>query len=87
MSDPFCDNKIVEVWARKWDRFDDKSRLLAYVMIPNQADEPLDVNGEIIRNGLGFVTRDYVHVTFVNYKFLEDDAKKKRRGVWKGAFH
>jgi endonuclease YncB( thermonuclease family) len=78
------DKKIVEVWARKWDRLDDKSRLLAYVMIPNQADEPLDVNGEIIRNGLGLVTRDYVHVTFVNYKFLEDDAKKKRRGMWKG---
>ena len=53
-------------------------------MIPNQADERLDVNGEIIRNGLGLVTRDYVHVTFVNYKFLEDDAKKKRRGMWKG---
>jgi endonuclease YncB( thermonuclease family) len=78
------DKKIVEVWARKWDRFDDKSRLLAYVMIPNQADERLDVNGEIIRNGLGLVTRDYVHVTFVNYKFLEDDAKKKHRGIWKG---
>jgi len=78
------DKKIVEVWARKWDRFDDKSRLLAYVTIPNQADESLDVNGEIIRNGLGLVTRDYLHVTFVNYKFLEDDAKKRRRGIWKG---
>lgn len=77
------DKKVVEVWTRKWDRFDDKNRLLAYVLIPNQADEPLDVNGEIIRSGLGFVTRDYVHVTFVNYKFLEDDAKKKRRGIWK----
>ncbi len=76
------DKKIVEVWARKWDRFDDKNRLLAYVFVPNLADEPLDVNGEIIRNGLGFVTRDYVHVTFVNYKFLEDDARKKRRGIW-----
>lgn len=78
------DKKTVEVWARKWDRLDDKNRLLAYIMIPNQADEPLDVNGEIIRNGLGFVTRDYVHVTYVNYKLLEEDAKKRRRGIWKG---
>ncbi len=70
------DKKTVEVWARKWDRLDDKNRLLAYIMIPNQADEPLDVNGEIIRNGLGFVTRDYVHVTYVNYKLLEEDAKR-----------
>jgi endonuclease YncB( thermonuclease family) len=77
------DKKIVEVWARKWDRLDDKSRLLGYVVIPNQSDQPLDVNGEIIRNGLGFVTRDYVHVTFVSYKSLEEDARKNRRGIWK----
>jgi endonuclease YncB( thermonuclease family) len=77
------DKKTVEVWARKWDRFDDKNRLLAYILIPNQADKPLDVNAEIIRSGLGFVTRDYVHVTFVNYKFLEEEAKRMRRGIWK----
>jgi endonuclease YncB( thermonuclease family) len=77
------DKKTVEIWARKWDRFDDKNRLLAYILIPNEADKPLDVNAEIIRSGLGFVTRDYVHVTFVNYKFLEEEAKKMRRGIWK----
>jgi endonuclease YncB( thermonuclease family) len=77
------DKKTVEVWARKWDRFDDKNRLLAYILIPNEEDKPLDVNAEIIRSGLGFVTRDYVHVTFVNYKFLEEEARRMRRGIWK----
>jgi len=76
--------KLVEVWTRKWDRLDDKNRLLAYLIVPNGGPEPLDVNGEIIRNGLGFVTRDYVHVTFADYKRLEDDARKNRRGIWRG---
>jgi endonuclease YncB( thermonuclease family) len=76
--------KLVEVWTRKWDRLDDKNRLLAYLLVPNGGPGPLDVNGEIIRNGLGFVTRDYVHVTFADYKRLEDDARKNRRGVWRG---
>ena len=76
--------KVVEVWARKWDRFDDKHRLLAYILIPNRADAPLDVNGDIIRHGLGFVTRDYVHVTFATYRLLEEDARKNHRGIWKG---
>ncbi|MBI5248208.1 MAG: thermonuclease family protein [Desulfomonile tiedjei] len=77
-------NKTVEVWARKWDPYDDKNRLLVYIKIPLGTDEPVDVNAEIIRRGLGFVTRDYVHVTYVDYRYLEDDAKKNRRGMWKG---
>ncbi|MGB6064244.1 MAG: thermonuclease family protein [Desulfomonilaceae bacterium] len=76
--------KVVEVWARKWDRYDDKHRLLAYISIPNRADAPLDLNGEIIKNGLGFVTRDYVHVTFASYRLLEENARKNHLGIWKG---
>ena len=76
--------RVVEVWDRKWDRFDDKHRLLAYILIPNRANAPLDLNGEIIRNGLGFVTRDYVHVTFATYRHFEENAKKNHRGIWKG---
>lgn len=75
-------NRVVEVWGRKWDRVDDKNRLLVYLVIPRSADEPLDVNAEIIRKGLGFVTRDYVHVTFAEYRQLEQEAKKNRRGIW-----
>jgi endonuclease YncB( thermonuclease family) len=76
-------NKTVEIWARKWDPCDEKNRLLAYIMMPLEDSEPVDVNAEIIRRGLGFVTRDYVHVTYVDYRNLEDDAKKNRRGMWK----
>lgn len=77
-------NKVVEVWGRKWNRLDDKNRLLVYLMVPEAVDEPLDVNAEIIRKGLGFVTRDYVHVTFAQYKQLEEEAKRSRRGIWRG---
>lgn len=76
--------KLVEVWTRKWDRVDDKNRLLAYVFVPNGGSKPLDVNAEIIRKGLGFVTRDYVHVTFADYKRFEQEARKNRRGIWRG---
>ncbi len=78
------EDKVVEVWTRKWDRFDDKSRLLAYLMIPNGSREPLDVNAHIIKNGFGLVTRDYVHVTFAEYRHLEKDAMRNRRGIWRG---
>ncbi len=78
------EGKVVEVWTRKWDRFDDKNRLLAYLMIPNGSTEPLDVNAHIIKNGFGLVTRDYVHVTFTEYRHLEKDAMRNRRGIWRG---
>jgi endonuclease YncB( thermonuclease family) len=78
------EGKVVEVWTRKWDRFDDKNRLLAYLMIPNGSAEPLDVNAHIIKNGFGLVTRDYVHVTFTEYRHLEKDAMRNRRGIWRG---
>lgn len=77
-------NKVVQLWVRRWDQYDDKNRLLAYVMIPTDSDESEDLNGEIIRKGLGFVTRDYVHVTFVQYRQLEEEARKDRRGLWRG---
>ncbi len=77
-------NRVVQLWARRWDRFDEKNRLLAYVMIPTDSDESEDLNGEIIRKGLGFVTRDYVHVTFAHYRQLEEEARKSRRGMWQG---
>jgi endonuclease YncB( thermonuclease family) len=77
-------NRVVQVWARRWNQFDEKGRLLAYVLVPSRTDEPLDLNGEIIRKGLGFVTRDYVHVTFVHYKSLEEEARRHRRGIWRG---
>jgi len=76
-------SRLLEVWARKWNRFDEKRRLLVYLVAPNFRDQQLDVNGEIIRKGLGFVTRDYVHVTYAEYKRLENEAKRNRRGIWK----
>jgi endonuclease YncB( thermonuclease family) len=75
-------HKAVEIWARRYDQFDNKNRLLAYVIIPQDAEEPVDLNAEIIRKGFGFVTRDYVHVTFAGYRLLEEDAKRHRRGIW-----
>jgi endonuclease YncB( thermonuclease family) len=77
------ERNTVEVWARRCDRVDEKNRLLAYVRIPQGPREPMDVNAEIIKSGLGFVTRDYVHVTFAGYKSLEEDAKRNRRGIWR----
>jgi endonuclease YncB( thermonuclease family) len=76
-------DKVVEVWSRRGDRYDEKNRLLGYVVIPSDFEERVDLNGEIIKNGLGFVIRDCVHVTFARYKQLEDEAKKNRRGMWK----
>jgi len=72
----------VEIWTRKWDRYDDKERLLAYILIPSATGPALEVNAEIIRNGMGFVTRDYLHVTFATYRQLEEEAKKNRKGIW-----
>lgn len=76
--------KTIDVWIRKWDRYDDKKRLLVCLKVPDQSGAPVDVNGEIIRRGLGFVTRDYVHVTFAEYKLLEQEARVDRRGFWAG---
>ncbi len=77
-------NRVVEVWVRKYDPLDDKNRLLVYLVVPESVNETLDLNGEIIRNGMGFVTRDYVHVTFAQYKQLEEEAKRSRKGIWRG---
>ena len=77
-------NRVVEVWARKYDPLDDKNRLLVYLAVPESVNETLDLNGEIIRNGMGFVTRDYVHVTFAQYKQLEEEARQSRKGIWRG---
>ena len=77
-------NKVVEVWGRKWNPLDDKNRLLVYLMVPDLVGEPLDLNAALIEKGLGFVTRDYVHVTFARYKRLESEAKRSRRGIWRG---
>lgn len=75
------DGRRVEIWTRKWDRFDDKHRLLAYVRVPSGRNT-LDLNAEIIRNGYGFVTRDYVHTTFAEYRQLENAAKSDLKGMW-----
>ena len=82
--DSLLRDKVVEVWTRRWNQYDEKKRLLAYIVIPNGYDNSVDLNAEIIKRGLGFVTRDYVHVTFVRYKRLEEEAREKRRGIWKG---
>jgi len=76
-------DKIVQVWTKRGDRFDDKDRLLGYIVIPADSDDHLELNGEIIRRGLGFVTRDHIHVTFARYKQLEDEARKNRCGIWR----
>jgi len=75
--------KVVEVWTRQWNKLDGKRRLLAYLVIPDSVSDPVDLNAEIIRNGMGFVTRDYLHVTFAAYKRLEEEAKRDRRGLWR----
>lgn len=82
--DTLLRGKVVEVWTRRWNQYDEKKRLLAYIVIPNGYDDSLDLNAEIIKRGLGFVTRDYVHVSFVRYRRLEEEAREKRRGMWKG---
>lgn len=76
------DGRLLEIWTRKWDRFDDKDRLLAYVRIPSEPT-PIELNGQIIRNGHGFVTRDYVHTTFAEYKHLENSARYDQKGMWR----
>ncbi len=75
--------KVVDVWARKWNPMDEKNRLLAYLVAPAGSPGRIDVNAAIIKRGLGFVTRDYVHVTYANYKQLENEAKSLRRGMWR----
>lgn len=77
-------DRRLEVWARKGNQYDEKNRLLAYILIPSESGESLDVNAELIKRGLCFVTRDYVHVTFTGYKILEEEARECRRGLWKG---
>jgi len=77
-------DRVVEIWTRKWDPLDDKNRMLAYLLIPSESGGKLDVNAEIIKNGMGFVTRDYLHVTYTSYRELEEKAKMDRRGIWQG---
>lgn len=77
-------DKVVEVWTRRWDELDEKNRRLVYVRVPRESADAVDVNGEIIKSGMGFVTRDYVHVTFATYRTLEEEARKNRRGLWRG---
>jgi len=77
-------HRVVEIWTRKWNILDDKHRMLGYLFIPSESDRKMDVNAEIIRRGMGFVTRDYLHVTYTTYRQLEEKAKKERRGVWQG---
>lgn len=77
-------DRVVEIWTRKWDTLDDKRRMLGYVFVPSEAEGKLDVNAEIIRTGMGLVTRDYLHVTYTSYRQLEEKARKERRGIWQG---
>jgi len=77
-------DREAQVWVRKYDRRDDKKRLLGYIFLEDESNRPVDLNGEMIREGLGFVTRDYVHVTYATYKRLEDEARGQRRGMWLG---
>ncbi len=77
------EGKTVEIWTRKYDQYDEKHRLLVYVYIPTN-NQATDLNGEIIKNGMGFVTRDYLHVTFVDYRRLEEEARMNGRGLWRG---
>jgi endonuclease YncB( thermonuclease family) len=76
-------NRTVEVWVRRDGWYDEKNRLLAYLVIPSAKVDSVDVNAEIIKNGLGFVTRDFLHVTYAEYKRFEDEARKYRRGLWR----
>jgi endonuclease YncB( thermonuclease family) len=76
--------RTVRIWARSWDRYDEKNRILAYLVVPSNSGELVDLNGDIIKRGLGFVTRDYVHVTFVRYRELEEEARRSHRGMWQG---
>ncbi len=78
------ENKVVQVWTRKWNRYDEKRRLLVYLHNQGSKDRSSDLNAEIIRNGMGFVARDYVHVTFAKYSRLEAQARADRIGIWQG---
>ena len=49
---------------------------------PGDATTEIDLNGDLIKRGLAFVTRDYVHVTFARYRQFEEEAKRNRRGMW-----
>lgn len=78
------EGKTFEVWTRKYGPLDSKRRLLAYLKAPDDKGETIDVNASIIKNGMGFVARDYVHVTYARYRKLEYWARKSKLGIWKG---
>ena len=42
------------------------------------------MNDELIKQGLCLVTREYLHTTFARYKLLEQEAKRNRKGIWRG---
>jgi endonuclease YncB( thermonuclease family) len=78
------EGKTFEVWTRKYGPLDSKRRLLAYLKAPDDKGETIDVNASVIKNGMGFVARDYVHVTYARYRRLEYWARKSQLGIWKG---
>ena len=79
------DGKVVELWTRKGGRWDEKNRLVACVLIRNFFGDALEVNSELLKQGLCFVTREYLHTTFAEYKRLEEQAKLKQLGIWRAS--
>ncbi len=78
------EGKVVELWTKKGGRWDEKNRLVACVLVRNFFGEALEVNDELIKQGLCLVTREYLHTTFAKYKLLEQEAKRNRKGIWRG---
>jgi endonuclease YncB( thermonuclease family) len=75
--------RTVEIWTRRNSPLDQKRRLLAYLVIRCEQHPPVDVNAELIAQGLGFVTSDYLHPTYESYRQLEDEARRAGRGIWR----
>lgn len=77
------EGKVVELWTKKGGRWDEKNRLVACVLVRNFFGEALEVNDELLKQGLCLVTREYLHTTFAKYKLLEQEAKRNRKGIWR----
>lgn len=76
--------KTIEVWTRKHSALDSQRRLLVCLKVPDGNDGLMDVNAHVIKKGMGFVARDYVHVTYARYKRLERQARMAGLGIWRG---
>ncbi len=62
-----------------WQRADKYGRTLAYVYRQN---DDLLVNAEIIREGYGFPTTNFIFSRKDEFRRLGEEARRARRGMW-----